>query len=156
MSLLRRAFRRAARRTTITIPREIVLQDLSGVEKSKRLLEDIFTAMTRRDRVFESIRSEISRAMAKHGDLFIANLPDTTSLELIDVLMHAESAARRECEEAPSKLSVLTEEVGEVAKALRMVRYVDTPSTRRNLRAELVQVAAMSVAWLETLEEVPA
>ncbi len=42
----------------------------------------------------------------------------------------------------PVKLAVLTEEVGEVAKAL-------LEHDREGLRDELVQVAAVAVAWLE-------
>ena len=43
------------------------------------------------------------------------------------------------------KLAVLVEEVGEVARAI-----LETESPER-LRAELVQVAAVAVAWAETL-----
>lgn len=43
------------------------------------------------------------------------------------------------------KLAVLTEEVGEVARAL-----LELESPER-LRAELVQVAAVATAWAETL-----
>jgi hypothetical protein len=43
------------------------------------------------------------------------------------------------------KVAVLTEEVGEVARAV-----LDLEHTSR-LRAELVQVAAVAVAWLESL-----
>lgn len=45
---------------------------------------------------------------------------------------------------APVKLAVLVEEVGEVAKAL--LEHDDG-----DLRDELVQVAAVAVAWLESL-----
>lgn len=44
----------------------------------------------------------------------------------------------------PVKLAVLNEEVGEVAKAL-------LECDRDGLRTELVQVAAVSQAWLEAL-----
>lgn len=44
----------------------------------------------------------------------------------------------------PVKVAVLTEEVGEVARAV-----LDKSDTQ--LRAELVQVAAVAVAWLEAL-----
>lgn len=43
------------------------------------------------------------------------------------------------------KVAVLTEEVGEVARAVLENSYVD------QLAAELVQVAAIAVAWLESL-----
>lgn len=44
-----------------------------------------------------------------------------------------------------SKLAILTEEVGEVARDL-----LDGPTD--NLRTELVQVAAVAVAWVEALD----
>lgn len=43
------------------------------------------------------------------------------------------------------KVAVLTEEVGEVARAVLDITNPD------HLRAELVQVAAVAVAWLESL-----
>lgn len=45
----------------------------------------------------------------------------------------------------PVKVAVLTEEVGEVAKAM-------LERDNEALRTELVQVAAVCVAWLESLE----
>ena len=44
----------------------------------------------------------------------------------------------------PVKVAVLTEEVGEVARAT-------LDGSTDNLRSELVQVAAVAVAWLESL-----
>ena len=44
----------------------------------------------------------------------------------------------------PVKVAVLTEEVGEVARAM-------LDGDRAGLRRELVQVAAVAVAWLESL-----
>jgi len=43
------------------------------------------------------------------------------------------------------KVAVLAEEVGEVARAVLDVEHTD------RLRTELVQVAAVAVAWLEAL-----
>jgi len=54
------------------------------------------------------------------------------------------------------KLTVLVEEVGEVAREVltqdgrRLAR--DTEGTREALRTELVQVAAVAVAWVEALD----
>lgn len=48
------------------------------------------------------------------------------------------------------KLAILAEEVGEVAKEV-----LDAPKTKpetERLRLELVQVAAVATAWLESLE----
>ena len=48
------------------------------------------------------------------------------------------------------KLRVLTEEVGEVAQAIELVEKIDNPGRRQHLLDELIQVAAVLVAWLET------
>jgi hypothetical protein len=58
------------------------------------------------------------------------------------------------------KLRVLTEELGEVAQAIdcleRPQHHAATVKQLRNgLKDELVQVAAVAVAWLEALEESP-
>lgn len=53
------------------------------------------------------------------------------------------------------KLAPLTEEVGEVAKALLWIGEPDAfdlDFRRLELRDELVQVAAVSVAWLESFD----
>jgi NTP pyrophosphatase (non-canonical NTP hydrolase) len=47
-------------------------------------------------------------------------------------------------------LAILTEEVGETAKAA--LESDTVLATRSDLRKELVQVAAVAVAWLEGLE----
>lgn len=44
------------------------------------------------------------------------------------------------------RLAVLVEEVGEVARAI-----LDRPGSRHGVRGELVQVAAVAVAWLESV-----
>lgn len=48
------------------------------------------------------------------------------------------------------KLAVLTEELGEVARELCDAR-ADHREPTANLRVELVQVAAVAVAWIEAL-----
>ena len=56
------------------------------------------------------------------------------------------------------KLAILTEEVGEVAREIcemittRDFEKVIKPESYRNLRNELVQVAACAVAWVEALD----
>lgn len=50
------------------------------------------------------------------------------------------------------KLAVLTEEVGEVARAIQDLWADRTEAKRAHLREELVQVAAVAVAWLESME----
>ena len=49
------------------------------------------------------------------------------------------------------RLAVLTEEVGELAMAINNVRESDVGYA--NMHDELVQVAAVAVAWLEVLKE---
>lgn len=51
------------------------------------------------------------------------------------------------------KLAVLTEEVGEVAKEVNENAHrASTPRRREKMETELVQVAAVAVAWIEALE----
>jgi hypothetical protein len=50
------------------------------------------------------------------------------------------------------KFLVLAEEFGEVAEALQRPGQLST-RTRAHLRAELSQLAAVAVAWMEALEE---
>ena len=51
----------------------------------------------------------------------------------------------------PEWLAILVEEVGEVAHELTY--DVQSQKKRDRLRAELVQVAAMSTAWIEAIDE---
>jgi hypothetical protein len=75
--------------------------------------------------VIAEVEAELRRAHAKHGDASILNpaMPDVV------------------------RLPVLVEEVGEVAKA--MIEQDD--ATR--LRAELIQVAAIALTWIEALRD---
>jgi len=54
----------------------------------------------------------------------------------------------------PDWLPVLVEEVGEVAKVLCDHRHglLTVDRARDDLRAELIQVAAMTVAWIEAID----
>jgi hypothetical protein len=49
------------------------------------------------------------------------------------------------------RLSILAEEVGEVAKE---VNELSEPGAQQRLREELVQVAAVAVAWIQVLDSV--
>ena len=49
-------------------------------------------------------------------------------------------------------LAILTEEVGELAKEVNEHYWREQRDTLTKLRAELVQVAAVAVAWLECLD----
>lgn len=83
----------------------------------------------------------------------MAEIPKQT----IDVL--SEVAAERAQQEAqwgeqnhdgPIYLMILTEEVGEVAKAMRDYRYKGTlPARAEHIREALIQVAAVAVALIE-------
>lgn len=81
-----------------------------------------------RDEVFAAIIKERSRQAAKwggdhnwgHGDCSSPHVP------------------------GPVKVAVLTEEMGEVARAM-------LDESRDDLRHELIQLAAVCVAWLEAL-----
>lgn len=57
---------------------------------------------------------------------------------------------------APDWLAILSEEVGEVARATVQSRWahsrVALDAETENLRAELIQVAAVAVAWIEHID----
>jgi hypothetical protein len=82
--------------------------------------------------VYDEIHAERLRAHAKHGD---------TSMEGLDVA-------------DPVRLGVLTEEVGEVARALNEARHRGELDGQQ-LRRELIQVAAMATAWADVLSGQP-
>lgn len=67
---------------------------------------------------------------------------------------HGESMERREWDD-PDWLPVLVEEVGEVARCLNEMRpgHGGPEGNMKSLRKELVQVAAMTVAWIEAINE---
>lgn len=78
---------------------------------------------------YDEIRAERARQRAKWGAVHAWGSGDCSSPDVAE----------------PVKLAVLTEEVGEVARAMLDGRPAE-------LRRELVQVAAVAVAWLEGLE----
>ena len=51
----------------------------------------------------------------------------------------------------PQKLAILVEEVGEAARATIEFEGLCSDKHGKNLRSELVQVAAVAVAWAESL-----
>ena len=63
-----------------------------------------------------------------------------------------ESMERREWDD-PSWLPVLVEEVGEAARTLNELRHrsMVPEQCAAELRAELIQVAAMATAWIEAI-----
>lgn len=79
--------------------------------------------------IYAEVKAERDRAHAKHGD---------TSMEA------------QPCDH-PMRLSILMEEVGEVAKEFNEGRHRGEGPDLTLLRAELVQVAAMSTAWADAI-----
>lgn len=75
-------------------------------------------------KVYEDITSERIRAHYKHS-------PTGCSMEDVSAVHQL-------------RLPVLVEEVGEVARAMQ-----DNP---KNLRTELIQVAAMTCAWIDAID----
>jgi NTP pyrophosphatase (non-canonical NTP hydrolase) len=74
--------------------------------------------------IIDAIAQERKRQEEKHGEFSVAG-PFKSDAE---------------------RLVILVEEVGEVARALQ-----DGDAESENLRAEIVQCAAVCVAWLESL-----
>lgn len=98
--------------------------------------------MTTMSDVWAEVQAERDRAHAKHGDTSMEAQPPTAWL----------------------RLAILMEEVGEVAKVYNDARHraqamgwdeADMFSGRaeQELRAELIQVAAMAGAWADALTE---
>lgn len=56
---------------------------------------------------------------------------------------------------SPLFMTILTEEIGEVAKAINDFRYIANMPHKlaRELRKELIQVTAMSTAWIAAIDE---
>lgn len=84
------------------------------------------------DDVYEAVKSERVCAHAKHGE-------GTT--EGTDPL-------------APHWLAILSEEVGEVARAIceHTLGNEDYETTLQDMHGELVQVAAMALAWADSIQ----
>ena len=51
------------------------------------------------------------------------------------------------------RLAILTEEVGEVAHEINEGKLNNRPAVKSLLRAELVQVAAMALTWIQALDD---
>jgi hypothetical protein len=83
--------------------------------------------------IWAEVAAERARAHAKHGD---------GSMEAL----HPEH---------PLRLSILMEEVGEVAREFNDAALGNRPVDHGALRAELIQVAAMAGAWADVLGEAP-
>lgn len=87
------------------------------------------TIPTERFDVYAEVRAERERAHAKHGD---------TSMEAFPV-------------DDMNRLAILVEEVGEVAMEFNDARHDDQGVDVWALRKELIQVAAMAVAWADEI-----
>lgn len=92
------------------------------------------------------VAQEIERAREKHGSEFVGAIADRKSN--LNVLEEARFAGKwaRECCDQPhivtGPFDVLMEEVGELA---------DDIINGRDIQAELTQVVAVSLAWLEAI-----
>jgi NTP pyrophosphatase (non-canonical NTP hydrolase) len=85
--------------------------------------------------IWDEVQAERERAHAKHGETSMETLPVTDM----------------------TRLSVLVEEVGEVAREFNDARHLPDPfgpDRRAALRTELIQVAAMAGAWADALTDV--
>lgn len=89
-------------------------------------------------RPYSDVHRERIRAHAKHDD-------------------NGDSMERKSWDDFDTWLSVMVEEVGEVAKVLCDHRHLGTYGSftemAPELRAELVQAAAMTIAWIEAIDE---
>jgi NTP pyrophosphatase (non-canonical NTP hydrolase) len=88
-------------------------------------------------RPYHEIHRERIRAHAKHDG-------------------NGDSMERKEFDDYGTWITVLVEEVGEVAKVFcdqrHLGQFADREALAEELRAELVQVAAMTVAWIEAID----
>jgi NTP pyrophosphatase (non-canonical NTP hydrolase) len=82
------------------------------------------------DGIYGEVRAERERAHAKHGD---------TSMESFPV-------------DDMNRFTILVEEVGEVGKEFNEARHDGRPVDLAALRKELVQTAAMALAWADAIE----
>lgn len=81
--------------------------------------------------LYDEITVERERAHEKHGD---------TSMESFDT-------------DDMNRLAILMEEVGEVAREFNEARHGDRPLDVGRLRKELIQTAAMAVAWADAIDK---
>lgn len=83
------------------------------------------------------------------------NTTDQRGRILADILQERERQRAKWGDEIPRDnflwTTILTEEVGEVARAAHDITFAD--ATIDNLREELIQVAAVAVRWLESLDK---
>ena len=71
-------------------------------------------------------------------------------------LKHGDKSTESQSWTSPVFLTVLVEEIGEVAKAINEYRVFTNQPHRlaHELRAELIQVAAMCEAWIVAIDDV--
>lgn len=69
--------------------------------------------------------------------------------------IHGDKSPEETAWTSPMFLSVLTAEIGKVAKAINDLRYTTNMPHKlaRELRAELLQVSALSTAWIAAIDE---
>lgn len=127
------------RHLTISVPALMALDSLLGQlafnESGSDLLAFYRTVhaeyeLAESTSIYDEIRAERERAHAKHGN---------TSMEAWPA-------------DSLSRLAILLEEVGEVAKEFNDARHDGREVDFAKLRAELVQVATMAAAWADRIE----
>lgn len=91
-------------------------------------MSDVIALSPTREPIYSDIDAERERQAAKWGGRHPWGVGDCSSLGVADTV----------------KAAVLAEECGEVARAV-------LDSDPESLRTELIQVAAVAVAWLEAL-----
>jgi len=97
------------------------------------------------DPTLAAVFAEMRRARALHGDGYMGNLAQiaptrpSARMRLLGLLSELETEARWQCQNDPNRASVLAEEVAEA--------LIDAIGGK-DPRTELVQVAAMVLAWL--------
>lgn len=71
-------------------------------------------------------------------------------------IKHQANSAEEQSWTSPNFLTILLEEVGELAKAINEYRVITNQPHKlgRELRAELIQVSAMAQAWIVAIDEV--
>jgi hypothetical protein len=122
---------------------ELIERSSLGTPAARAARESVDPALARRvveasrlygSGIWDEVRDERARAHIKHGGTSMESLP-------VDDL---------------TRLTVLMEEVGEVAREFNEARHRQAQSNpgldRYAIRKELIQVAAMAAAWADAIE----
>lgn len=113
-------------RSSLGTPEAKAIRESVDPERARHVVEA--SRLLGRHGIWEEVAQERARAHIKHGD---------TSMESLAI-------------DDLTRLTVLVEEVGEVARAFNEARH-RPPLDMAGLREDLIQVAAMAGAWAEAL-----